>query len=1350
MADKKIYTIQINGISESTNAVEALNKQLEALEARIKTLEKSNVKVGTSGGSTKTSTDTSSMDETISKQKEINKLKKEELAAQKAIEAQQRLTANEYDNTMKGMKQNLADLKTVMNVTDLGDTDKIKEMTKDAGALTQKLKDMEQAYGQYGRNVGNYANGVAEGLQKVKVTVGDSVREFDNAKQAAKSLGNELKTMAVNGQQGTKEFKDLQKAVAQLNSDIKDATVSSKAMDSLLDTMQSFASIGSVTQGMSALFGFDDAEIQKSIQKLVALQNVMQGIEKINQQINSQEGIGGWLAKGNSMIDSFIAKITGANKAQEALNASTTAGATASKALTTAEVAQATATNATTVATKALSVALKSIGIGLIVSAVAYLVTNWKELYKWLSDTVPVLKNIGSWFDEIKAIAMGVGSAVVNFLIQPFATLAKVIAAIINKEWDKIPNIIGNGLKETYDVIGNFQKGYNKETERQQEAHNEKMRQQQKKANEDLLKDEEAKYGQSHKRTQEYLKKQMALTKKGSEEYKELQRKLWEDERKEKEENNKKSLASSKKNAKETAEVEKEMIQLRINAMKEGLNKTITQLEEERKQRLAKLRENGKQYKEAEDEVNRIYDQKILEAKEEWAKKIEKVYKDMWDRINDNALDNAKRMTQIGKDSIEIMKQNLSDNANQLFNQGIGSYGIQGKNQLSPTTQFSLGIISENKSEFISDMKEYIDMLRELQTVQNDYSTNYHKIHDEINKLSDEELGRLNMEMDLQENYYKKLKEEVDEYESYLKETYTEEQVSRAKALLFEENYSSSLSLQFAQRISAIETYWAKRKSMEAEAAKQLYETQLKELKLEYNRESAATWDAYQEEIKQADDFYEKKLDLINQNLKDGTISAKEAEDDKLELEKEYQKASTQMFQNWSEKDEELRYQHNQKVTKLENDKNNNLKALNSEYYQSALQELRDFQTAQSNLENKQPVLNALGGTNFKKTNENYRNLLASYEAMANKIIEKRKEISDDFQNGLIDKDVFDSTIRELENFSANLGEKMDSIKRKLSFGAQFQQFMQDYSQYLQALGSALNSTLSAIADYTDQQYENSINDIEKEIDKIQELYDEQEEILQKHKENVNSIEDELAEARGDRRQHLIDQLNAEIEAQRKAYAEEKRLEKEKKAEEKKRDDEEIDRKRAQQKLARSQAIVNGATAFMNALSQQPIWLGIALAAMTAAMTAVQIATINSQKFADGGVIQGKSHAQGGVKVMGGRAEVEGGEFITNRQTTANNVELLDFINAKHRRLNIDDFIEFYSSGKAKKSIVSMSPRTKFADGGVVPTLNNEYSFDDRLLSAFEDYSNRPVVVSVVDINNKQDDVRRVQTLAGL
>ena len=49
MADnKKIYTIQINGIQESIDAVKVLNEQLNALDARIKNLDGA-VKVNVGG-----------------------------------------------------------------------------------------------------------------------------------------------------------------------------------------------------------------------------------------------------------------------------------------------------------------------------------------------------------------------------------------------------------------------------------------------------------------------------------------------------------------------------------------------------------------------------------------------------------------------------------------------------------------------------------------------------------------------------------------------------------------------------------------------------------------------------------------------------------------------------------------------------------------------------------------------------------------------------------------------------------------------------------------------------------------------------------------------------------------------------------------------------------------------------------------------------------------------------------------------------------------------------------------------------------------------------------------------------
>lgn len=1388
MADKKIYSIQINGIQESVNAVEALNAQLKTLEARIKALENSSVKVNAGGSS---SSNASSASEEAAVQREINKLKaeganldakiaaaqdevykrvdatkqlyKETIADQKAMAAQERLTADAYSNTMQGMKSQLADLKAVINTTDLGDGDSIKKMAQQANELTNKLKEMEQSYGQFGRNVGNYANGVADGLSKIKINVGDTVREFGSAREASRTLNEELKAMAINGETDTKAFKDLRQTVMELESTMKDVK---SPMDNIMDGFQSLTAIAATTQGISALFGLDDSEIERSIQKLVALQNVMQGIDTINKQMQTKEGIGGWIAKGNAMIDSFVEKLLGASKAQKGLNTTMTAGKTASEGLAAAETAQATATAGATVATKALSFALKTLGIGLVVTAVAYLVENWEDLYDWLTDTIPALKNLSTWFDKIKAVAMGVGSAIANYMIQPLGTLIKVIQAIINGNFSEIPNIISEGFKKTFDLARNYQKGYNKETENQQKKHNQKMLKEQKKANDEWLKDEEAKYGQSYERTKQYLNKQMELinkelanTKKGSKEYdaliqqqKEVQRKIWENERTEKEKNQKKSEALSKKYAKEDAEIEKEMYQLRINAMKEGLNKTITQLEEERKQRLAKLRENGRNYKEEEAEVNRVYDLKILEAKQEWAQKVEKVYQDLWDRIKDYTNNNTRDITKMMENSIEMQNQGVKENADEFFKQGIGSYGVQGKNLLSPTTQLSLGIQSENQSEFMTEMKKYIDMIRELKTVENEWNAATHEFNNEFNKLSDEQIGILNMNLDKYENYYKKLKKEVDDYREYLKEKYGEENFMKANNALIEENYSSSLSKLFKQRISAVEAYWALRKKVEATNANDLLQQKLKDENVAYEREKDANFKNFTELTKLQDEYYEKKNEEIGVKLKKGRITEEEALKQRQELEDEYWKIEEKMQTEYFRKDTVLRIQHETNVRRLEQEKNANLKKINSEYYQSILQELRDFQTAQSNLESRNNrVTTALGLINIKKTKENYQRLLDNYQTMADAISVKRKKLNEDFQKGLIDKDTYDASIRELDNFTENIGTAMERLKKLLEDAKD--DIWTNIALITEFVGSIIQNALSSIATIMDNHYQEEIDKQDEYIKEYEDKLDKQREITEKYANNIESIEDELATSRGDRRQHLIDQLNAEIAAQREAQAEEKRIEMQKQREEEKKKKLQNQQAKKQKQMDLYQATISTAVAVTNGLATKPfIPLGLAMGALAASLGALQIAAIATKpvpQYGDGGVIQGRLHSQGGVKVLGGRAEVEGGEFITNRQTTASNIDLLEYINAKHRKLDINDFISFYSSG-AKKSVISMSPRTKFADGGQIPTLNNEYQFDDRLLTAFEDYSNRPVYVSVVDINKKQNDVKNIQVLAGL
>lgn len=153
----------------------------------------------------------------------------------------------------------------------------------------------------------------------------------------------------------------------------------------------------------------------------------------------------------------------------------------------------------------------------------------------------------------------------------------------------------------------------------------------------------------------------------------------------------------------------------------------------------------------------------------------------------------------------------------------------------------------------------------------------------------------------------------------------------------------------------------------------------------------------------------------------------------------------------------------------------------------------------------------------------------------------------------------------------------------------------------------------------------------------------------------------------------------------------------------KKHDDKMLALKQAQfdrdQQMMLAQALMGGAMAIMQIWSAQATGNAIAdviikgiLTAAQVAMTSIQIATIKAQKpptaelggiegetFADGGMVHGKSHKEGGEKfAVGGRVvELEGGEAVINKRATAMHRPMLSKINSS-------------TGGK------------KFADGGMV------------------------------------------------
>ena len=310
MDGKRTYSIVINGVQESIKAIDALNDSLQFLDKKISEISSKNVNVNVSGGGSSAANALKEQDSVL---KDIAKTEQQivnvrseayqQLLADKDIlkeakqlqderAASERIAANNYANTMRGVKQELSDIKKVMQSTDLG-SDEFKKLAARANELNSKLLEAEKTYGQFGRNVGNYPQAEKD-MKALSFTIAGVTQNFDNARQAYATLKKELTTLQVKQDQGLllsdeelERFKELSTLVPSIASSIQDA---GKPMDNLLDSMESFVALTQVSKGFSSFFGIDNTKADEAMKKLMALQNAMQGLQKIQKQRKTYRG----------------------------------------------------------------------------------------------------------------------------------------------------------------------------------------------------------------------------------------------------------------------------------------------------------------------------------------------------------------------------------------------------------------------------------------------------------------------------------------------------------------------------------------------------------------------------------------------------------------------------------------------------------------------------------------------------------------------------------------------------------------------------------------------------------------------------------------------------------------------------------------------------------------------------------------------------------------------------------------------------------------------------------------------------------------------------------------------------
>tara|TARA_R110002096_G_scaffold5633_1_gene26135 strand:- start:549 stop:3860 length:3312 start_codon:yes stop_codon:yes gene_type:complete len=220
----------------------------------------------------------------------------------------------------------------------------------------------------------------------------------------------------------------------------------------------------------------------------------------------------------------------------------------------------------------------------------------------------------------------------------------------------------------------------------------------------------------------------------------------------------------------------------------------------------------------------------------------------------------------------------------------------------------------------------------------------------------------------------------------------------------------------------------------------------------------------------------------------------------------------------------------------------------------------------------------------------------------------------------------------------------------------------------------ALGESLSA---FNDTSFENLKNSEDAKLDLIKSRYKTEEEILKS-------------------------QLNNQLITESQFRAKQRELQKAKIAEENSIEKNIFD---AEKKQDRTDAILEGgeaaAQAYIEAFKKyEPataVIVGSIGAGIAAAQTTAQVSAINRRKFfpkkfADGGVVNGPAHDQGGVpfSVQGNSGyEMEGGEYVINKRATSMHKDLLDRIN---------------KSGMTRPQV----GKVKFAQGGLVSSPINE------------------------------------------
>lgn len=1464
MADKRVYTIVINGLQESYEGVKSLREALDTLTDTVVNVNQQEEKTSSTKKESKASTD--ALAKATEKLTELDGEYQKELAkvnyeiSQKKKETRESLKLSEAEATIEGeigqtyreKQQYLSALNTVIRNNTAATREDYDALIQQSAALQADLKAQDEAMKIYVRNVGNYPGAVKEVVESHK-----------SLKQELKELKTAMAEMLASGVSKTDEAYlklaeragQLKDAMADANQDITNFASDTRGLTNAINLASSAVNAYQLYNSALQVFGDENEEAAKSIQKMMSVMTLLNSLQTVQNNLlengsatarlytKAVELIKAALGLKKTAVEENIAVTEAATVAEETNTVAQEMNATASETnatsrgiATTAETtntgaitANTTATEANTVATnsmsvaqkagavasKTLSVALRAIPLMAVIGLVMSLITYWQDIWNWFKKTFPVLDTLSKKFNKFGGLmnaiitgAKAVGKAIVNFMTNPFKTLADVVGKILEGDFKGAWQSAVDGIKNQFsgtgkifmdEVYKGMAEGQEKMTRKQAEEEDKRLTH-----HANMITNQKNKDGTYRKEyieaEQKMFDNRKKMYKKDSDEY----NKVLEEEAKFHQQVEDAKTAATEKATKERSAAAKKA----AAEAKKAADSAKKAAEEYQKQVDALLKENKKisdDAAKAETDnskvVRKMLDDNLQKLTETSYKQVDAIIGDMsrlWAKFSEleekaqkdeelktwrklrgsskQAVKQAKEMFNIMSEEKKAFVKEWEDTFNEMSDRtadfhsielAIQEYAQKRKEILMSSLAEEAQALKDKRKEEIDGIKKNIEKTKELlKTASGDNKKNLEndlkelgKNLETMTKLAQDELGKY---------WTEEIKIPVDFDLDKIKKNFEKVRKTLYKGISGPVEFNT-ISDAIIGVDGALEKVYQTAKKMNTEELQKYYLLLSDTLGL--TTEQATKLYEILESHKEEKPFSEVSEDLeklftkaeIRLN-KFGT-AAYDVQKKVDELGKEYiTTLEKQLSQLDSEQDKII--SRHEKIIKR---------------FQDAVKDIKFEPVMEDDALSKWFDGQIL---NMDKTKKRYDELLVRYRAYQaalkegseeriayEKAWQKKLMVSQTKQHeALTNYGVDSKEYRQAwENYEQLLYEKKKADDAyKLEYEKVTQQIeeidkksnriREDYYQSLHDRMSEIYSSFNEnlfqpLAEGFGALLEFQLEEAKEALENVTALYDKAVEAREESAERMKQINDELRADDGQNKEALQQRLAEEEVLLVQREEQERALQKEKEKREK-----EVEKKEKQQrKMELGQKLIEGIVNTALGVTAALKWgfpLGPVFAAVVGAMGALQTALIAKQisKLEKGGKVGEKgvsrSHKQGGHRIEDTNIEVEGGEWVINKKSSQKYDTVLRAINEDNVNL-VNKQIEIIK----EKRVTRENVVRKFASGGQINTLTATKAVkENNQIEAITDLIRQidfQPTVAVTDINKVNKNLVRVQQYAG-